>query len=84
MQVVYLILYLWHAGSFVTTSGGGANGGPVLTLQQMPSMAACEAVGTSAKGLADSQRQSAPAGIRSDSPGLASPPAVYRCIEVPK
>lgn len=83
MKVVYLILYLWHADAMIITSGGGLNGGPVLAIQRMESVRECEAVGLAAKQLADSIRPN-PGSTNKGEFIAGSPPAVYRCIEVPK
>lgn len=73
MKSVFLILYLWH---------GGTRGGPAITVAPMPSLAACQQVGTQAKTLADSQ----PREHEREGWGIASEgdfrPAVFRCIEV--
>lgn len=76
-QLVYLILYLWHADVSHTYRGG--TGGPALTIQQVPTIAACEQLGRAAKELADGLRP-APVAITIDS--MNSPPAAYRCITI--
>ncbi len=82
MKTVFLILYLWHADRVdvygYRERSVGLNGGPVLKIEAMPSLRACEAVGAAAKALADQMQHGAnPA----DDRGL---PAVYRCVEVAK
>lgn len=89
MKIVYLILYLWHASGRAGDYAGGI-GGLGMTITQMPSLAACEAVGAAAKQIADAQRPEPVAGNRVGEGSYArwvrfeSPPAVYRCIEVNK
>ena len=83
MKVVYLILYLWHADRFLITSGGGMNGGPVLSIQRLDNLHECEQVGRAAKSLADDIRPSPVARLGS-APAYNSPPAIYRCVEVSK
>ena len=82
MKVVYLIIYLWHADSFTITSGGGMNGGPVLSIQRMETLRECEQVGRLAKALVDEFRPSPAAYF--GGPAYHSLPAVYRCVEVSK
>lgn len=72
MKTVYLILYLYHSH----WGGSASTGGPSITVAPMPSLAACEAVGTQAKSLADSRIPDVGGNI------WRSIPAVYRCIEV--
>lgn len=76
MKSAFLVLYLWHAASFTITSGGGANGGPVLQIVPMSSLAACEVVGKAAKALADTTRPNQGEGA------MQSQSASYRCVEV--
>lgn len=77
MQTVFLIMYLWHAAA---EDMGRSVGGPVLKIQQMPSMKTCEVVGAAAKVLADSQMPSSDP-VRGRA--MVPVPAVYRCISVP-
>ena len=51
----------------------------MLTIQQVPTLAACEQLGKAAKELADSLRP-APVAITIDS--MNSPPATYRCVTI--
>lgn len=81
MKTVYLVLYLWHAAR----EGNAGLGGPQLTIQPMPSVQVCEAVGAAAKALADAQRPYPAADFRSPPPDGTyranySPPAAYRCV----
>ena len=76
-QLVYLVLYLWHAD--VSPAYGGGTGGPVLTIQQVPTIAVCEQLGRAAKELADSLR---PAPVVTTINSLNSPPATYRCVAI--
>jgi hypothetical protein len=70
---VYLILYLWHAAGI----GNGGAGGFALTIMPMPSIAACEKVGSAAKLMADDELRGGWGGQPS-----RSRPTAYRCIAV--
>lgn len=79
MKTVFLILYFWHADKLMFPSiGTGMNGGPVLKLEPMASLAQCEAVGTAVKSMVDRM-------AHGPDPSVDDFRAVvYRCIEVPK
>jgi hypothetical protein len=81
MKTIFLILYFWHADAGIkrnpTTDSLAMLGGASLQIHAMPSMAACELVGSTAKALAD---KGAPAGDLPAIPRL-SLPLSYRCVE---
>ena len=87
---MFLIMYLWNAASRCESGNcAHAAGGPALQVVPMPSIAACEAVGSSAKQMIDALR---PAPVpaaggnrrfeRSDWIAMESPPTAFRCVEV--
>jgi hypothetical protein len=65
-------------GAAVGINNGGA-GAPVLTITEMPSLAACEEVGRVAKMLVDSEGESVRGGGSIWGRLL---PARYRCVRV--
>ena len=77
-QLVYLILYLWHADVWPGARGGGT-GGPVLVIQQVPTVTACEQLGKATKELTDHLR---PEPVAAAISSRNSPPAAYRCVVV--
>lgn len=80
MKAVFLVLYLWHGAK----EGYAGLGGPQLVVQAMPSLAACEAVGSAAKQLADNSRPYPAESYHGDLyRSSVAIPAVYRCVEVP-
>ena len=81
MKTIFLILYFWHADAGIKRNVHDDSlamlGGASLQIHTMPSMAACELVGSTAKALAD---KGAPAGDLPAIPRL-SLPLSYRCVE---
>jgi hypothetical protein len=92
VKTVFLILYFWHADQYrsgINNGGGiGLNGGPVLRIEQMPSVSACEVIGKAVKDLVDQQRQGPPSRWQDYQPerngAHSGLPAVYNCVEVSK
>jgi len=77
-------MYLWNAAARCNAgSCAHAAGGQAFQMVAMPSLAACEAVGSAAKQMIDQYRPD-PTGIRAWSQVFESPPTVFRCVEIAK